>query len=185
MSEEIEDNHGFKEEVEYAGFWIRLGASLIDMLVMIPIIAISMYNQFNIKSLALLFILTLISSLYKPLLEFKYGATLGKMACKIKVVNKDLKGITIDQSFIRYVPWGIIAMIQLMGATLVFKDPGFASADTFTALGEIGQNIPLAVISNYTWWVLFIIITITVVINKKKQGLHDKMAKTLCIKVKK
>ena len=48
------DNHGYKEEIEYAGFWIRFGAALIDMLVLIPIIALSMYNQFDMKSIVLL-----------------------------------------------------------------------------------------------------------------------------------
>ena len=58
------------ENQEYAGFWIRVGAGVIDILVMIPIFVASYFNQFNIKSLALLYILTLLSLIYKPLLDF-------------------------------------------------------------------------------------------------------------------
>ena len=33
----IDDNHGYKEEVQYAGFWIRFGAAWIDGLIFLPI----------------------------------------------------------------------------------------------------------------------------------------------------
>ena len=82
IDEEIDNTHGFKEEIEYAGFWIRVGAAIIDSFVMIPIIAISFYNLLSLKSVILLYILTLISAVYKPLMEWRYGATVGKMAVK-------------------------------------------------------------------------------------------------------
>ncbi|MBK8392708.1 MAG: RDD family protein [Saprospiraceae bacterium] len=41
---------------------------------------------------------------YKPFMEFQYGATLGKMAVKLKVVNLDFEKITLSQSIIRYIP---------------------------------------------------------------------------------
>jgi uncharacterized RDD family membrane protein YckC len=185
MSEEsLDNNHGFQEETEYAGFWIRLGAALIDMLVLIPIIGISMYNQFDLKSIVLLYVITLISSLYKPLMEWRYGATLGKMACKIKVVNEDLKPISIDQSFGRYIPWGISAVIQLMAATFIFSDPSFKSATTFIEIGLIAQESPLNNISNI-YNLVFLVIVGSLVIDKKSRGFHDKIAKTTVIKIKK
>ena len=117
LDDQLTDNdHGYKEEIEYAGFWIRLGAAVIDTLVLFPIISLSIYNQFDMKSLALLYVFTVLSALYKPLMEWRFGATLGKMACKIKVVNEELRPISIDQSFGRYIPWGISAIIQLMVA---------------------------------------------------------------------
>ncbi|MDG1476566.1 MAG: RDD family protein [Vicingaceae bacterium] len=178
------DNHGYKEEIEYAGFWIRFGAALIDVLVMIPIIAISTYNQFEMKSIVLLYALTVLSALYKPLMEFKYGATLGKMACKIKVVNEDLNPITIDQGFGRYIPWGISVVLQLMAASYIFSDPGFNSADTYMEIGLIAQNSPIANISNI-YNIVFLVIIGSLIFDKKSRGFHDKIAKTTVIKVKK
>jgi len=186
MSEDnvTDNNHGYQEEIEYAGFWIRFGAGLIDMLVMIPIIAISLYNQFDIKSIVLLYVLTVLSALYKPLMEWRYGATLGKMACKIKVVNEDLNPISIDQGFGRYIPWGISAILQLMAATYIFSNPGFSAADTFMKIGVIAQNSPLGNISNF-YNLVFLIIVGSLIFDKKSRGFHDKIAKTMVIKVKK
>lgn len=184
LNEASFDNHGYKEEIEYAGFWIRLGAAVIDIIVMVPIIGLSMYNQFGLKSIVLLYSLTVLSALYKPLMEWRFGATLGKMACKIKVVNEDLNPISIDQGFGRYIPWGISAIIQLMAATFIFSDPGFNSADTFIEIGVIAQKSPLTNISNIYNFV-FIIIVGSLVFDKKNRGFHDKIAKTTVIKIRK
>ncbi len=190
MSEEaldnvlIDDNHGYKEEIEYAGFWIRVGAGMIDLLIFIPVFVLSYFNQFNIKSIALLYVLTVLSALYKPLLEWRYGATLGKMACKIKVVNKELKPISIDQAFGRYIPWAISTIIQLMAATSIYLAPNFKNIDTYIELTELSQDSPLNTISS-VYSVVFLIIICWLIFDKKKQGLHDKIAKTFCIKIKK
>ena len=180
----LDDKHGFKEEIEYAGIGHRLGAGLIDGLVMIPIFVLSYFNQFNIKSLVLLYVLTLISVLYKPLLEFKYGATLGKMALGITVVNLEMKRITLDQSFLRYMPWAISVIIQLMLGTILYQSPSFASADTYLDIQTITQDSPLNMVS-LVYSIIFFIAILWLVFDKKNQGLHDKIAKTYCIKTPK
>ena len=154
MSEEslddvlTDNNYGYQEETEYAGLWIRVGAALIDILVMIPLFVISYYNQIDMKSLVLLYILTVLSALYKPLMEWRYGATLGKMACKIKVVNEKLKPISIDQRLGRYIPWGISVIIQLMAATNIFTAAGFKTANTYMEIVALAQNYPLNTVSS-------------------------------------
>jgi uncharacterized RDD family membrane protein YckC len=178
------DNHGYKEEIEYAGFWLRLGAAFVDTLVMAPIIALSLYNQFDTKSIILLYALTVLSILYKPLMEWRFGATVGKMAFKLKVLNEDLKPISIDQGFGRYIPWGISAVLQLMAANFIFSDPGFNAADTFMEIGVIAQRSPLTNISNI-YNILFVIIVGSLIIDKKSRGFHDKIAKTVVIKIAK
>ena len=176
------NNFGLKEEIHYAGFWIRVGAGMLDMLVMAPIFVLSYFNQFDFKSLAILYIMTIISVLYKPLMEFKYGATLGKMACKIKVVNKELKGISIDQAFTRYTPWAISVVIQLMMGTSLFLAPEFANADTYAEIQAITQDSPLNMISG-VYSLIFVLLICWLIFDKKNQGVHDKMAKTFCIKI--
>lgn len=190
MSEEslnedfINDKHGYQAEIEYAGLWIRLGAAFIDMLVLFPIIGLNIYNQFDTKSIVLLYFLTVISSLYKPLMEWRFGATLGKMVCKIKVLNEDLKPISIDQSFGRYIPWGISVVIQLMAATFIFSDPMFTNADTITEMDAIARLSPLNKISN-TYNLIFLVIIGSLVIDQKSRGFHDKISKTVVIKIPK
>ena len=190
MSEEylnedfIDEHHGYQAETEYAGFWIRLGAAFIDMLVLFPIMGLNIYNQFDIKSIALLYFLTVISSLYKPLMEWRFGGTLGKMTFKIKVLNEDLKPISIDQGFGRYIPWAISAIIQLIAATFIFSDPMFKAADTFMEIGAITQQSPLNNISSI-YNLIFLVIIGSLAIDKKSRGFHDKIAKTVVIKIPK
>lgn len=186
MSEEIDinDNHGYKEEIEYAGFWIRVGAAIIDMLAFIPIMALGFYNLFSLKSVVLLYILTLISSIYKPLMEWRYGATLGKMACKIKVVNTELGYLSIDQAFGRYIPWAISVLITLISTTRMYMSSNFQNIHTYMELTAISQDDPLNTVSTiYSF--IFLIIVGSLIFDQHKRGFHDKIAGTLCIKVSK
>ena len=83
------------ENVEYAGFWIRVGASLIDFLVLLPVVGLSIFNMMSIKSMSLMLVLTIAGAIYKPYFEWKKGATIGKSAVGIKVVNMNFEPITI------------------------------------------------------------------------------------------
>ncbi len=180
----MDDNHGYKEEVEYAGFWIRFGAAWIDGLIFLPIFGLGFYNQIEWKSLILLYVLSILGALYKPLMEWRYGATLGKMACRVKVVNSEFKPISIDQAFGRYIPWGISAIIQLLTATVIFSDPSFASAKSLAEIGVVSQNNPFNTISTVYSFV-FLGLICWAAFDKKNQGVHDKIAKTFCVRVPK
>lgn len=184
LEESDYDIHGFKEEVEYAGFWIRVAAALIDTVVFIPLIALSFVNLFYVKSLVLLYVMMVIQSLYKPLMEFKFGASLGKMAVKIKVVNEEHQPITIDQSFGRYVPWVISTVISLITTTAMYTSADFNNLTSYMQLAEFSENMPLNTVSQ-VYNIIFFILILWMVFDKKNQGVHDKIAKTMVIKVPK
>ena len=58
-------------------------------------------NIVHLKSFMIYFIVALVAILYKPLLEYFFGATVGKYALDIKVSNANLEKITLTQSFKR------------------------------------------------------------------------------------
>ena len=147
-TEATESTYEFKEETIYGGFWARFGAAFIDILVFVPIILFSNYNIISIKSIALLYVLTLISALYKPLMELKYGATLGKMALRLKVVNHNLEPINVDQAFMRYLPWAISIIFQLMAATVMYNAENFQQIDTWEEMAMLAKNPVLDIISS-------------------------------------
>lgn len=141
------------EEYEYAGFWIRVGALLIDTILVLMVtlpLTIMIYgnavweseNMFLFLGPAdflinytLPFVATILFWLYK-------SATPGKMALKIKIVNaSDGSKLSVGQAIGRYFAY--------IPATLLF-----------------GIGI---------FWVAF---------DKRKQGWHDKLAKTVVIKKK-
>ena len=74
-------------EVVFAGFWIRVGAQIVDTLALVPLIALNVTALYTWKQLWLALIVNVVSLCYKPFMEAKYGATLGKMALNLQVVS--------------------------------------------------------------------------------------------------
>ena len=140
-------------DYEYAGFWIRVGASLIDLVLMSMItlpLTLMIYGSdavWNSEAMilgpadflinySLPFFATVIFWMYK-------SATPGKMVLHLKVLDEETGNkLTIGQSIGRYFAY--------IPATLIFM---------------IG-----------IFWVAW---------DKKKQGWHDKLAKTVVVKSKK
>ncbi len=172
-----------EEETNYAGFWIRFAAALLDYLIFIPIIVLTYYNLIKLKSLPLHVILILVTSAYKPILEAIYGATLGKMIVKIKVLTPDLKKITPTQAFIRFLPWLVGTLISLFSAAILFANGSFLEDTTLASL-QVGNEVMSPWISSLGSVVL-LIVGLSIAFNIKKQGFHDLMAKTVCVKVSK
>ena len=167
-------------KVEYAGFWIRVGASLIDTLVYLPFIGLSMYNLYFLKNLPLVLFIDIVLLMYKPLMEFKYGATLGKMAVKIKVVNNNLGVLSLGQSFVRFTPYLVSQVVSTIGTVMLFQNPYFLEASGMTEVAALQKEVfPSFVNSLASTFVL--VCCIVVAFNGKKQGIHDMMASTYCI----
>ena len=104
-------------QMDYAGFWIRFGAVFIDGLIMMVInMAISFSFTFiglskassddptGIAKYSLIatFINLLINLSYEVFFIGKWGATIGKMACGLKVVTPEGDKISYLRAFARY-----------------------------------------------------------------------------------
>jgi len=181
----LDDNFAEKanplENVRFAGFGSRLGAALIDMLILLPLTIIGFYNSMNSKSLPLMMLVSVLAFLYKPYLEWKRSATYGKTAVGIKVINYDGENIDQNQAIARYFPWIISFMISFSTNIMLFLSPEFQDVDNFMQLGMIMQNSPLSTI-NSIYSIIFLILVGSLIADSKKQGFHDKYAKTYCIK---
>jgi len=119
-----------------AGFWIRVGASIIDSLVFIPIIILSVWNTYSLKSTVVLILIGLPGLIYKPFMESYFGATLGKMSCKIKVIGEDGNKLSLFGAYIRFFPFLLAAGVGLAGQLILFSSPEFQSATTMMEIGE-------------------------------------------------
>jgi uncharacterized RDD family membrane protein YckC len=101
--------------MNYAGFWIRFGAKLIDGLVMavisIPVLIFMFASMFSSNpggqpgalqlglQAAVQFGISILSVLYVTFFHGRYGATLGKMACGLKVVTPEGGSISYARAF--------------------------------------------------------------------------------------
>jgi len=137
------------EEYEYAGFWIRVGASLIDalllMIITLPLMMMvygeSMWESSDIILGPVDFLLNYTLPFIATILFWQYkSATPGKMVLNIKVVDADTgEKLSVGQSIGRYFAYIPAALVFMIGVI----------------------------------WVAF---------DKRKQGWHDKLARTVVIR---
>jgi len=186
MKDDILDRNlmDFEDEfpLEYAGFWIRLGASFLDFLILIPVYVLNIYNILSVKSTLLMIFLTFIGFLYKPLLESMKSATFGKMALGLKVINENRKSISPSQAWIRYFPWIITSVFSFLDLLLKFQDPMFGDIDGFMEIQLLKSNGTIQLMSTISSFA-FLILVGSLAFDQYKQGFHDKAADTFVIKV--
>ncbi|MFT4663156.1 MAG: putative RDD family membrane protein YckC [Gammaproteobacteria bacterium] len=185
MNEDILDGdfkgNDFKEvPISYASFWHRVAASLIDGLVMIPIVGILTMNNTGWKLLPIYLLCWAGVTMYKPFMEYNYEATLGKMALGIKVISQDMERVSARQALERYVPWLPNQFMSLFAMVTLFNTPGFEEANTLNEIALL--QVETGVTEQSMWMGLLMIIScIFVAFDSEKRGLHDMMAGTYVI----
>jgi uncharacterized RDD family membrane protein YckC len=121
--------------LNYAGFWIRFGAYFIDyfilmlvnLMVHIPMGFLALPSEQNvglfmtIQGIVML-IQIVIPAVYSTWFLGKYGATPGKMACKLKVVTADGGSISYARALGRHFATWISAMILGIGFLMAAFD---------------------------------------------------------------
>ncbi len=172
--------------IVYSDYWSRLGASVLDFIFLfIPMFALSMYNTFYLKNFAFIALVILIMTLYKPLLEYYYGATWGKMIVKIKVVDAKNEMISIGQAFIRSFPGIIGLFIGIYSTYVMHNNDGFLDAEGFIETSEwFAENAPTG-IAAYRDWIptgILFLSSLLIFADAQRQAFHDKVAKTFVIK---
>ncbi len=152
------------QQVEYAGFINRAFAAIVDAFVFIPFALINTYLIVSTGDLAASILTTLASLIYKPMMEGYYGATLGKMALNIKIINEQHQTINMEESIIRNSPWILSNIAALL---LVISPFGSLSSMLISIQGLAG---------------LFLFVSaIFVIFDERKQALHDKFGNTFCV----
>jgi uncharacterized RDD family membrane protein YckC len=168
------------DTVVYATFIQRLCAFIVDHLVFVPLNIFFNFNILAIKSLALGVLISIIWWIYKPVMEWKYGATLGKMVLKIRVVDEDLQAISFNQAALRFLPYFAISLSILFSTFALFGLDGFYEAYTFEAFQELDHTIPSINTTQLTFF-FFIFSCSSIMLDEKKQSIHDRFSRTYCI----
>ena len=106
----------------YGGFWMRFGARFIDSFVlMVPILLLSAVLIPNLvrargdalnpalAAFTLIFLIFFLAVIAYEVLMLRYwGATVGKMACGLKVVRPDGRSLGWGVSFGRFFMWYVV-----------------------------------------------------------------------------
>lgn len=166
------DEH-VSDKVTLAGIGNRFVAIFIDGLLLGPIFIL--LNIYTIEyHIYIEIILLLVHIAYKPWMEYQYGATLGKMVMKIRVVNQNFQPITLEQAILRSIIYSISSIYSIV-TLLMFLLFNIGMVDL------LGWNIDyLGGGLRY----LFSISCLFAHFNEYDETLHDIMAKTYVIKRK-
>ncbi len=176
------------EEVQYGKFWDRFGAYILDMIIIgIPSFGLNYLNFITAKSFYLYLPIALIGLSYKPIMESKYQATLGKMAFNLKVTDLAFKKIGFQRSLVRSLIFILPALIYLPAQFLAYNNPNLTELDGFWEFSQALQSTyPLAEIFNCFFSIIFLADVIMLLSDnsQKQRSLKDRLAKTFVIKEK-
>lgn len=170
----------------YSGFWRRLAANLIDLLVLIPIGFAGPGLTPHSKSLALFVAVSsgTVGLFYTICLHAAYGQTLGKMALGIRVLRTDGRRIGWPEAFWRssvdVAFWAIHTVSSVMVVTSMPAEQlaGLSWAALQTAIGHTRKVTFLS----YLGWLAYIWSyseVFTLLFNEKKRALQDFIAGTV------
>ncbi len=169
----------------YAGFWKRLGALLVDLIVFLPVVGLIIWLDSVSRTAAV--IGTIVTSplyfLYETYFHARYGQTLGKMAVSIRVLKPDGQRISIREALLRgsvdFV-FGVLVVIGSISALLHFPATEYSHLNWLERQHYLQGLRP----GWYSWvseaqslWVWSE--TFTVLFNRKKRALHDFLAGTV------
>jgi len=167
---------------EYAGFWKRTLAYIIDLLIVLSFFPISNYLlilSFNSRTiLPTLFFSLLITAIMNYYIVIKFGGTPGHLIIKLRTINVNGKYLNFNRALLRnltYMPSSIFSLLQLNNA--INSVPSSVHYNSFMAIFlTISQNggvyALLVSLSNY---IAFFDIG-TILFNKKKRAIHDFIA---------
>ncbi len=120
----------------YAGFWIRVVASLFDSLILLPLFSV-IYLGFFVEfpeflsdhpeggHVRLLFqlVVVVLGATYETLFVGRFAATPGKMICNLRTIHSDGAKISYGRSLARYFCKGFSGAFFLLGYLVVAFTP--------------------------------------------------------------
>lgn len=169
----------------YVGFWPRFGALLIDGIILVAVSYLLRLPLAELgNNLVVIIVTAIVPLFYNLFLEYRYGATLGKMLLKIKIVNYELQPPTISNVILRNIIYIGLQFVSFgTDINSYFKSQ---SSDPFGFTGFNSYFTPeviIALIYSACVFVIYIIELIFLLNDPKCRALHDRIGKTYVVKI--
>ena len=176
-------------EHRYQIFWRRFWAGSIDGLVFVPIAIIDpwRYSEHLPNFILLLWFLfhQNVWYFYSVLMHGRFGQTLGKMACGVKVVDKsEAKAITYRQAFLRdsmLIVLGLIVSATLLPDVLNGVNPYEVAEDLSPQ--EMRREVFVMLLYSSLTMFWFFAEVVTMLTNRKRRAVHDFIARSVVIRI--
>lgn len=172
----------------YAGFWIRLGALLLDFLIVLPVSLLTLYiNGLSKNAYFFTVFPSFIFGLwYYIYLVKKYGGTPGKLIVGITIIKIDGENIDWKEAILRHI---VLFGISIFGIVLTIVTLMHSNTLHYESLGWMQKQQYLMALSPilfsfYTWTTNIWIYSeyIVLLTNKRKRAIHDYIAGTVIVK---
>lgn len=173
------------DEIEYAGFWKRFGAYLLDVLFMLPLTGIAFWLSSVSKSYYLYYLIpgTLFGLWFHVYLVKRYAGTPGKLVMKIQIRKVDGSRVGYREAFLRYSVLFILTI--LISVAFIIASYRISDAE-YHSLTYTERSLRLMsftpgwykivnILMNVWIWSEFIVI----LTNKKRRAIHDFIAGTV------
>jgi uncharacterized RDD family membrane protein YckC len=177
MPESTTDNDSFfpEADIKFAMFWPRFGALILDYVVVLLItVPVTYMNITRWKIPAVYFLTCLVSIPYKPFMEYRYGATLGKMAAGLQVVGHNFEKVTLGEEMRRVSFYLLPAVLTVLMESRNYFSQAFISISDFREFNRyIVSSNPAIAWLNVIVFVLMVADCITFFTNFQRRSLHD------------
>ena len=178
----------------------RVCAALIDLLIIILYLQVVTFVIIVTNNNKIALAISCIPlAIYKPVMEYFWGATVGKLALSIRVLNEDGQKLSLNRSYIRFIPFLLIVVVMIplfsfqleeiqntikenqdMSLAEVINQNKEKSLEFQERLEDI-KGLPLLM----SLVQLFFLTDILVMYFRRDvRALHDMMAKSYCIDLK-
>jgi uncharacterized RDD family membrane protein YckC len=185
MNEQMQEEESIfpEAEIKIARFWPRLGAYLLDSIIISLVTLPVTYLNVTSWKMPAFFILTAVIELaYKPFMEYQYGATLGKMAVGISVTGHNFEKVTLKEELKRVSFYLIPGILQSIFTLRIYFNSAFNSISNFNEYNQFVVSLnPATVWVVVIVFILFIADILVFLSNEQNQSLHDIYAGTYVI----
>jgi uncharacterized RDD family membrane protein YckC len=178
---------GFNEkqnkQVVYATFWTRVAGSFVDALITMPILLpLTYYNIIVWKSMPVVIVIAILGLMYKVFMEYAYGATWGKMAMRIVVVNYDFEKPDFTEICLRNIVGITSSVSALLSSLYLFSLPEFKDVNGFMEYSVfVNKHTSATTITNIIS-LAFLVDALLMLSDKQLRTIHDKIGKTYVVK---
>ena len=174
--------------MRYAGFWPRLGAMLVDGLVMAPFIVLSYWAWSQSRTVALWMEVPLafVFAFYNIYFVGRWGMTVGKCVLKLKVVSLDGQRAGFRRAFYRHsvdFALSVVGCALILSALMSVAEHEFNVLAFAERLDLLSQRTGAASdILNWIYLAWALSELLVLLTNEKRRALHDYIAGTVVVR---
>lgn len=173
---------------KYASVWQRLGAYLLDVLILFPLLVLVIWGseQSQLFGVYYFFATVVFNLWFHAFLVQRYGGTPGKLVMGIRISKLDGGPVGYREAALRYsvlFVLGTISQLALMQSTMGMSEAEYFALNWQERLLRIQELAPnwlelISLLTNIWIWSEFVVM----LVNKKRRAIHDFMAGTVVVR---